>query len=59
MSERVSAAELASEESSAEQMNEWAVRANERTDERVAQYSNLYSWLFRPTVLYRTDMEAD
>ena len=26
------------------------MRANERTDERVAQYSNLYSWLFWPTV---------
>ena len=26
------------------------VRGNERTDERVAQYSNLYFWLFWPTV---------
>ena len=25
---------------------DWAVRANERTDERVAQYFSLYSWLF-------------
>ena len=49
-SERVSAAERASEASSAEQVNDWAVQANERTDERVAQYYNLYSWLFWPTV---------
>ena len=39
VSERMSAAERASEASSAEQANERAVRANERTDERVAQYS--------------------
>ena len=25
------------------------MRVNERTDERVVQYSNLYSWLFWPT----------
>ena len=31
--------------------HEWAVRANERTDERVAQYFSLYSWSFWPTVL--------
>ena len=30
--------------------NEWAVQANERMDERVAQYFSLYSWLFWPTV---------
>ena len=35
----MSAAEGASKASSPEQVNEWAVRANERTDERVAQYS--------------------
>ena len=40
-SERVSAAEGASEASSPEQAN--AVRAKERTDERVAQYFSLYS----------------
>ena len=34
-SERTSAAEDASEASSAEQANEWAVQASERTDERV------------------------
>jgi len=28
------------------------VRANERTDERATQYSNLYSCLFWPTVQY-------
>ena len=39
-----------SEPSSAEQAYEWAVGANKRTDKRVAQYSNLYSWLFWPTV---------
>ena len=38
-SERVSAAERASEESSAEQANERVVQANERTEERMAQYS--------------------
>ena len=48
-SERVSAAEGVSEASIPEQANEWAVRANERTDEWVAQYSNLFSWLFWPT----------
>ena len=37
--ERMSAAERASEASSAEPANERAVRANEATDERVAQYS--------------------
>ena len=37
--ERMSAAENASEASSAEQANEWAVRANERVDEREAQHS--------------------
>ena len=35
-----------SEASRAEQANEWAVRANERTDKRVAQYCSLYFWLF-------------
>ena len=43
VSERVSAAEGASEASSPEQANEWAVRANGRTDEQVAQYFSLYS----------------
>ena len=37
VSERVSAAEGMSEKSSPKQANEWAVRANERTDKRVAQ----------------------
>ena len=45
-SEQVSAAERASEASSAEQANERMVRANERTDERVARYLRLTSWLF-------------
>ena len=31
---------------------EWAVRANERMDERVAQYYSLYSWLFSTVVLF-------
>ena len=38
-SERVSATESASKASSQEQANKWEVRVNERTDERVAQYS--------------------
>ena len=38
VSERVSAAEGASEASSLKQANEWAVKANEQMDERVAQY---------------------
>ena len=42
-SERMSAAERASEASSAERANEWAVRANERLNERVAQSLHLYS----------------
>ena len=46
----MSAAEGASEASSPEQANEWAVRANEWTDERVAQYFSLYSCLFQTTV---------
>ena len=46
----MSAAEGASEASSPEQANEWAVRANERTDERVAQYLRLDSCLFQTIV---------
>ena len=38
-SERMSVAERASEASSAEQAIEWAVRGNERTEERMTQYS--------------------
>ena len=30
--------------------HEWAVRVNERTDERVAQYISLYSWLLSTIV---------
>ena len=50
VSERVSAAERASEASSAEQANEWAVQANKRMDKRVAQYFSLYLWFFWPKV---------
>ena len=50
MSEWMSAAGGESEASRGEQANEWAVRANERMDEQVAQYFSLYSWLFWPTV---------
>ena len=46
VSERVSTAERASEASSAEQANEWAVQANKRTDKRVAQYLRPDLWLF-------------
>ena len=46
----VSVAERVNEVSIAEQENEWVVWTNERTDERVAQYSNLYSWSYWPTV---------
>ena len=46
----MSAAEGASEASSPEQANEWAVRANERMDERVTQYLRLDSWLIQTTV---------
>ena len=42
----MSAAERASEASSAD-------RANEQTDEQVAQYFSLYSWLIWPTVRWR------
>ena len=45
----MSAAEGASEASSPEQANEWAVRANEQMDERVAQYLRLNSCLFQTT----------
>ena len=47
---RVSSAELVSETSSVEQANKWAVWANERMDERVAQYLHLDFWLFWPIV---------
>ena len=46
----MSAAEGASEASSPEQANEKALRANDRTDERVAQYFSLYFWLFSTIV---------
>ena len=49
-SQRVSAAERATKASSTEQAHEWAVHANERIDEQVAQYFSLYFWLFWPTV---------
>ena len=47
-SKRVGAAEVASKTSKAEQMNEWAVWANKRTDEQVArsQHLHLDSWVF-------------
>ena len=35
-----------------EQAREWVVRTNKRTDDWVNQYSNLYSWLFWPTVWF-------
>ena len=49
-SEGVSAAEGTSKASSPEQANEWVVRANEQTDERMAQYLCLGSCLFQTTV---------
>ena len=54
VSKRVSAAKGASEASSPEQANEWAVRANERTDKRVAQYYSLYSWLLSTIVKWHS-----
>ena len=50
--ERVSAAERANEASSAEQVNEWAARAKEQADERLAHYwcPNFRFWI---AVLYR------
>ena len=48
----MSAAERADEASSAEQANEWTVRANEWTDERVAQYCSLPFWLLSTIVHY-------
>jgi len=41
-----------------ERANEWAVRANERTDERVAQHFSLYSWLLS-TIVYSFSREKD
>ena len=49
-SERSEQSEQASEASSPEQANKWAVRANERTAERVAKYLRLDSCLFETTV---------
>ena len=49
-SKQVSAAEHASETSRAEQLKERVVWVNERTDEQMAQYCGLDSWLFWPTV---------
>ena len=46
----MSAAEGANEASSPEQANELVVQANERTDERVAQYLRLDSCLFQTIV---------
>ena len=46
----MSVAEGASEANSPEQANEWAVPANEQTDERLAQYLRPYSSLFQTTV---------
>ena len=43
-SDWMSTAERASKARRAEQANEWAVQANEQTDERVAQYLRLDSW---------------
>ena len=43
---RMSAAERASEVSSAKPANERAVQANEQTDEQVAQYLGLDPWPF-------------
>ena len=45
-SEWMRAAQRASEASSAEQANEWAMRANDWTDERVAPYLHHDSWSF-------------
>ena len=45
--------------SSPEQANEWAVGENEQTDERVAQYFSLDSWLFWPTVQWPDDDDDD
>ena len=44
--EQMSTVERASKASSTESANEWAVRANKRMDEQVAQYLCLDSWLF-------------
>ena len=49
-SEWASAAVHASKASSVEQVNEWAVWANKRTDEWVTQFCRLDSWLFCPSV---------
>ena len=49
----MSAAERASKVSSAEQANECVVQANKQTDEQVAQYLCLDSWLFW-TIVTRT-----
>ena len=46
----MSAAECGSEASRVEQANEWAVWANKRTDERLAQYLHLGFWWIWPTV---------
>ena len=56
--ERVSAAQGASKGRSPDQANEWAVWANERTDERVAQFLCPNSWLFCPNV-WRTNKGTD
>ena len=45
-----STAQRANKVNSVEQMNKWALWANERTDKGVAQYLHLDSWLFQTTV---------
>ena len=49
-SKQMSTAERASQARRLEPANEWAVPANEQTDERLAQYLRPYSSLFQTTV---------
>ena len=49
-SKQMSTAERLNKASSVEQVNEWVVWVNEQTDEQVARYLRLDSWLFWTTV---------
>ena len=55
----MSAEERASKASRKEQANEWAVQANERMDERVAQCLSIDPWLFQTTVWWWWEEEKE
>ena len=53
MSERSGGRERSKQSGASERMSGASEQANERTDERVAQYYSLYSWLLSTIVVRR------